>query len=591
MKDYLKKLIKKENLDSSEAKQAIEFILSDQASPVQIGAFLALLAAKGETIDEVTAIARVLQNHMIKIDGLENALDIVGTGGDGYDTINVSTLACFVCAYLGVPIGKHGTRALSSKCGSFDLLDVLGVPIKQNPQEVAMHFKKNGIVFLFAPYFHPALKKLHPIRKELGIRTIFNFIGPLLNPGNVFYQVVGVSSPIMAPQIGETLMHLGRKRALVIHSQDGLDEVSVSASTDVYDYAPGRSMQHYIIEPKTYFPIKTIHGGSPEENAKRFKDILSGKGSDGENEFVALNAALGLYAFGKVSDIETGRTQALKALKSGKVIGILNKITANKLDAILSAKKQELELLKKIVPLKELRQKVKITPRIIRDFKKALENNPKDNYKIKLIAEIKKASPSLGDINIKVDIKEQAKLYESSGANAISVLTDSHFKGEIDFIEQIKKVTSVPILRKDFIFDSYQIYESYLAGADALLLIATILDEKMLCELVNLTHKLGMECLIETHTKEDINKALKTKAKIIGINARNLKTFEVSLDNIINLARQIPKDRFVVAESGIETGADVTALVKTGVRGILVGTALMKASDVGTKIKELSVNI
>jgi len=591
MKDYLKKLIKKENLDSSEAKQAIEFILSDQASPVQIGAFLALLAAKGETIDEVTAIARVLQNQMIKIDGLENALDIVGTGGDGYDTINVSTLACFVCAYLGVPIGKHGTRALSSKCGSFDLLDVLGVPIKQNPQEVAMHFKKNGIVFLFAPYFHPALKKLHPIRKELGIRTIFNFIGPLLNPGNVFYQVVGVSSPIMAPQIGETLMHLGRKRALVIHSQDGLDEVSVSASTDVYDYAPGRSMQHYIIEPKTYFPIKTIHGGSPEENAKRFKDILSGKGSDGENEFVALNAALGLYAFGKVSDIETGRTQALKALKSGKVIGILNKITANKLDAILSAKKQELELLKKIVPLKELRQKVKITPRIIRDFKKALENNPKDNYKIKLIAEIKKASPSLGDINIKVDIKEQAKLYESSGANAISVLTDSHFKGEIDFIEQIKKVTSVPILRKDFIFDSYQIYESYLAGADALLLIATILDEKMLCELVNLTHKLGMECLIETHTKEDINKALKTKAKIIGINARNLKTFEVSLDNIINLARQIPKDRFVVAESGIETGADVTALVKTGVRGILVGTALMKASDVGTKIKELSVNI
>ncbi len=259
----------------------------------------------------------------------------------------------------------------------------------------------------------------------------------------------------------------------------------------------------------------------------------------------------------------------------------------NKLNTILHDKEQELKILKKLVSLEELKQKVKITPRKILDFKNALEKKSK----ISLIAEIKKASPSLGDINTKIDIKEQAKIYESAGASAISVLTNSHFKGEISFLEEVKQVTTIPILRKDFIFDVYQIYESYLAGADALLLIATVLDQKTLSTLVDLTHKLGMECLVETHTKADIIKALKTKAKIIGINARDLKTFEISLDNILNLAKEISKDRIMVAESGIETREDVERLAKAGVRVILVGTTLMKASDVGAKIQELCVNI
>ena len=587
MKEYLKKLIKKENLSPLEIRKIMELIFTDQALPSQIGAFLSLLSVKGETVPEVTEIAKILHEEMIKIHGLKNALDIVGTGGDGYDTINVSTMACFVCAYLGVPIAKHGTRALSSKCGSFDLLDALGVPIKQKPEEVEKDFNKNNIVFLFAPYFHPALKKLHPIRKELGIRTIFNFVGPLLNPGNVSYQVVGVSSPFMARKIGETLMNLGRKRALIIHSQDGLDEVSVSAPTDVYDYAPNRPMRHYVIRPKIFYPINSIRGGLPEENAKRFKAILYGKGAEAENEFVALNAALGLYAVGQVSDIETGRIKALLAIKSGKVISILNKIIPNKLDAIISDKKRELESLKKTVSLEELKRRVKVVKREVRDFKSALENNSK----ISLIAEIKKASPSLGDINTNVDIKKQAKIYESAGASAISVLTNKHFKGEINFLKEVKIVTNIPVLRKDFIFDPYQIYESYLAGADAILLIATVLNQKTLSALVDLTHKLGMECLVETHTKEDIDKVIKTKAKIIGINARDLKTFEVSLDTIVNLAKEIPKDRIVVAESGIETRADVERLAEVGIKVILVGTTLMKASDVSVKVKELCMSI
>ncbi len=272
MNDYLKKLIKRENLSPLEIRKIMELIFNDKASSLQIGAFLSLLSAKGETVEEVTEIVKVLRSRMIQIGGLDNALDIVGTGGDGYDTINVSTLAGFVCAYLGVPIAKHGTRALSSKCGSFDLLDALGVPVPKTSKEAENYFKKNKIVFLFAPYFHPAFKKLHPIRKELGIRTVFNFVGPLLNPGNAGYQVVGVSSAVLARKIGETLMNLGRKHVLVIHSQDGLDEASVSAPTDVYDYAKGRSMRHYVIKPTKYYPLENIRGGLPEKNAKRSKN-------------------------------------------------------------------------------------------------------------------------------------------------------------------------------------------------------------------------------------------------------------------------------------------------------------------------------
>jgi len=259
----------------------------------------------------------------------------------------------------------------------------------------------------------------------------------------------------------------------------------------------------------------------------------------------------------------------------------------SKLDEIFRAKAEELELLKKLVPLEELKRRVETTPRSIRDFLKALENNPN----MSLIAEIKKASPSLGDINLDVDIKEQAKKYESAGANAISVLTDKRFKGEIGFLKEVSEVTTIPILRKDFIFDPYQIYESYLAGADSLLLIATKLDEKTLNELIDLTHELGMECLVEVHTKEDIEKIKKTKAKIIGINARDLRTFQVSLDNITNVIGEVPKDRLIVAESGIETSANVERLAKLGARVILVGTTLMTAKDVSAKVRELCIKI
>lgn len=237
------------------------------------------------------------------------------------------------------------------------------------------------------------------------------------------------------------------------------------------------------------------------------------------------------------------------------------------LDEIIKTKKQELN---------------KIDDDI-RDFQVALE---KDG--LALIAEIKRASPAKGDINLNVDIKKQAKIYEQAGANVISVLTDKkYFKGDINFLHQVKQATTIPVLRKDFIIDKQQIYESKLFGADAVLLISSILNEKKLIEFVDLVYQLNMQCLVEAHTEEDIEKILKTKAKIIGINARNLQTMKVYLTTLVRLAKLIPKDKILIAESGIKTKQDVIKLKQAGVKGILVGTSLMNSTNIDGKIKEL----
>lgn len=256
------------------------------------------------------------------------------------------------------------------------------------------------------------------------------------------------------------------------------------------------------------------------------------------------------------------------------------------MDMIVGDKIKELEQIKKTLPLELIKKRLLEEDSIIlRDFKEALNKASG----VALIAEIKKASPSLGDINTAVDILDQAKVYEQNGASALSVLTDVHFKGELSYLKQIKAITTIPILRKDFIFDPYQIYESKYYGADALLLIASIVTADRLRELVDLTHELGLECLLEVHSAEDLAKALAISTSVIGINARNLQTFEVDLENIVQLAKKIPPDKLLVAESGIQKAEDVKKLTQAGAKAILVGTTLMQARDLPAKIRELKL--
>ncbi len=252
------------------------------------------------------------------------------------------------------------------------------------------------------------------------------------------------------------------------------------------------------------------------------------------------------------------------------------------LKKVLEAKKTRLGAQKKQLPLEILKNRVSLSL-VTRNFRQALLGQ-----KLSIIAEIKKASPSLGDIAPDLDIVATAVKYEQGGAAAISVLTEEdYFKGAPEFIELVKEVVRIPVLRKDFIFDEYQVYESRYLGADALLLIATILDQKTLSDLVDLALKLNIEPLVEVHTEEDLDKALNTKAKVIGVNNRDLNTFETSLDVSANLIPKIGSDRIKVSESGIKDAGDVSRLKELGVDAILVGETLVKSSDMKEMIASL----
>lgn len=255
------------------------------------------------------------------------------------------------------------------------------------------------------------------------------------------------------------------------------------------------------------------------------------------------------------------------------------------LSQIIADTKFEVERRKKILSFERL-QAIIVVQSPTYHFRSALENNTG----MAVIAEIKRASPSAGAINCEVDIEEQARRYSRGGASAISVVTNKkYFQGDDAFIAQVKKVTNIPILRKDFIIDPYQIYESKLLGADALLFIARLFSPSELKELVTIAHEVGLDCLVETHNEEDIQKTLATGAKIIGINSRDLNTFTIDTERAQRLARLIPDDCVIVAESGIQSRADVEAWKRVGVKAILVGTTLMKATNPEEKIKELSI--
>ena len=317
IKPQLQKLINKQNLTEQETSDATEHIASGELREAQIAAFLIGLTIKGETIDEVIGMIWVLRQHMTSVDGVDYALDTCGTGGDGASTINVSTIVAFVCAAAGVPIAKHGNRSISSKCGSFDVLEELGVQINLTPEQAKDSLEKIGITCLFAPNFHPAFKHIMPTRKALGVRTIFNFLGPLLNPAHATHQLIGVASRDMAQKLGEILMRLGSKKVILVHSQDGLDEISIASPTYVYEYRQGAEPKSYTITPDKLFSLKEIKGGDIKENAQIVKNILASQGTEAQNEMIIMNAGMALFAADAVDSFEAGKEKADEILKNG----------------------------------------------------------------------------------------------------------------------------------------------------------------------------------------------------------------------------------------------------------------------------------
>lgn len=314
------KLAKKEDIGYEMAKTVMNEIMSGEATDVQKAAYLSELSMKGETIEEITGSAEEMRNHATKLPYEGEALEIVGTGGDGSNSFNISTTAAFVISAAGVPVAKHGNRAASSKSGAADVLEALGVNIMISPQRSAEILRKIGICFLFAQGYHGAMKYVAPIRKELGIRTVFNILGPLTNPARASLQLMGVYDGALVTDMAKVLMNLGVKKGMVVYGQDKLDEISLSAPTTVCEIAEGKLRSYEIIPEQ--FGLKRcekeeLAGGSPKENAVITREILQGKKGP-KRDAVVMNAGAALYIAGKAAEIEGGIRLAEAMIDSGR---------------------------------------------------------------------------------------------------------------------------------------------------------------------------------------------------------------------------------------------------------------------------------
>lgn len=323
IKEAIIKLSKKQDLAYAEAEAVMDEIMSGQATPVQMSAYLTALALKGETIDEITASAAGMRAHCIKLLHNLDVLEIVGTGGDGSNSFNISTTSSLVIAAGGVPVAKHGNRAASSKSGAADVLETLGVKITLTPERSAEILKKINICFLFAQNYHIAMKYVAPIRKELGIRTVFNILGPLSNPAGANMELMGVYDQSLVEPLAQVMANLGVNRGMVVYGQDSLDEISMCAPTSVCGIRDGK-FTSYEITPEQFGYERcekgALTGGTPAENAEITKAILKGEEKGPKRQAVCLNAGAALYIAGKAASIEEGVKLAESLIDSGAAL-------------------------------------------------------------------------------------------------------------------------------------------------------------------------------------------------------------------------------------------------------------------------------
>ena len=323
IKEAIIKLSKKQDLAYAEAEAVMDEIMSGQATPVQMSAYLTALALKGETIDEITASAAGMRAHCIKLLHNLDVLEIVGTGGDGSNSFNISTTSSLVIAAGGVPVAKHGNRAASSKSGAADVLEALGVKITLTPERSAEILKKINICFLFAQNYHIAMKYVAPIRKELGIRTVFNILGPLSNPAGANMELMGVYDQSLVEPLAQVMANLGVNRGMVVYGQDSLDEISMCAPTSVCEIRDGKFTSYEITPEQSGYERcekGALTGGTPAENAEITKAILKGEEKGPKRQAVCLNAGAALYIAGKAASIEEGVKLAESLIDSGAAL-------------------------------------------------------------------------------------------------------------------------------------------------------------------------------------------------------------------------------------------------------------------------------
>ena len=310
IKEAILKLSKKENLNYEEAKEVMNEIMSGKATAVQMSSYLTALSMKGETIEEITGSAAGMRENCIKLLHNMEVLEIVGTGGDNSNSFNISTASAIVIAAGGVAVAKHGNRAASSKCGAADVLEELGININISPEKSREILSKINICFLFAQNYHIAMKYVAPVRKELGIRTVFNILGPLSNPAGANIELMGVYDESLIEPLAKVMQNLGVKRGMVVYGTDKIDEISMSSETKVCEILDKENLKTYTISPKDFgydfCDKKELEGGSVKENAEIIRNIFNLKDNGAKRKAVCMNAGAGFYIAKKVKNIKEG---------------------------------------------------------------------------------------------------------------------------------------------------------------------------------------------------------------------------------------------------------------------------------------------
>lgn len=321
IKEAIYQLINGNDLTYEQAREVMEEMMTGTATQAQMGGFLTALRMQGETIDEITAFATVMREKGIKIEPKREVIDIVGTGGDEVGTFNISTTSAFVVAAGGVPVAKHGNRSVSSKSGAADVLERLGANLNLTPEQNEKVLNACDVCFLFAQKYHSSMKYAAPVRKELGVRTVFNILGPLSNPAAATMQLLGVYDKKLAKPLAQVLSNLGVTRGVAVCGEDGLDEITLTGETDVHEIRFGK-ITSYTITPEQFglrrCALSELIGGTPEENAQIAKDILTGKEKGPKRDIVVMNAGMSLYLGKDGISLEEGIQMARDILDSGK---------------------------------------------------------------------------------------------------------------------------------------------------------------------------------------------------------------------------------------------------------------------------------
>jgi len=330
IREAIARAVSGHDLSEEEMIGAVEEMMTGEATPSQVAALLTALRMKGESVAEIAGMARVMREKSLHVSVEGPLLDTCSTGGGSFDPFNISTAAAFVCAGAGLRVAKHGNRGATSAVGSADVLEALGAKIDLTPEQAGQCIEETGFGFLFAQSFHPAMRFVGPTRREIGIRTIFNIVAPLTNPASAAHQLLGVGDPDAAPRLAEVLSRIGSGRCLVVHGEDGLDEVSLSGPTQVYDVSE-HGVRHYSITPEdaglSRVPLAVLKTGTAEENAAKMRALMGGE-TGPVRDVVLLNAAAGLLAAGRAKDLRDGVQEAARSIDSGAAARCLESYVA-----------------------------------------------------------------------------------------------------------------------------------------------------------------------------------------------------------------------------------------------------------------------